>query len=115
MLAAAWDLAKAVSKYLSIPMTSPVERISGPSSESTTLPSGVRKRAKGSTASFTETGAPSGRLAPSPVSGSILWTERRWAIDTPTPIIAAALASCTPVALEVNGTVREARGFASIT
>ncbi len=36
-------------------------------------------------------------------------------MDTPTPIIAAALASCTPVALEVNGTVREARGLASIT
>ena len=36
-------------------------------------------------------------------------------MDTPTPIIAAALASCTPVALEMNGTVREARGLASIT
>ena len=33
----------------------------------------------------------------------------------PVPISAAALAICTPVALETNGTVREARGLASIT
>ena len=72
LFAAAWLLAKAVSKCLSMPMTSPVERISGPSRESTTLPSGVRKRLNGSTASLTETGASSGRVEPSPVSGSIL-------------------------------------------
>ena len=33
----------------------------------------------------------------------------------PRPISTAALAICTPVAFDTNGTVRDARGFASIT
>ena len=42
---------------MSIPITSPVEGISGPSRLSTTDPPSVRNRLNGSTASFTETGA----------------------------------------------------------
>ena len=95
-------------------MTSPVDFISGPSTVSTPWPSTVRNRWNGSTASFTAIGASSGRSAPSPVAGSTP-AARRSAIDSPTAIRAAALASCTAVALETNGTVREARGLASIT
>ena len=40
---------------------------------------------------------------------------RRSAIDSPSISRAAALASCVAVALETNGTVREARGLASMT
>ena len=43
-----WLLAKAISKELSSPITSPVDFISGPSTVST-----PGKRAKGNTASFT--------------------------------------------------------------
>ena len=43
-----WLLAKATAKSRSMPITSPVERISGPSTVST-----PGKRAKGNTASFT--------------------------------------------------------------
>ena len=52
--AAACDLANALGKSTSIPITSPVDRISGPKSESTYLPSLVAKRLNGSTASLTE-------------------------------------------------------------
>ncbi len=38
-----------------------------------------------------------------------------WASVLPTMQRAATLASCTPVALETKGTVREARGFTSST
>ena len=48
--AAAWALANAVGKSWAIPMTSPVERISGPSSESAPA-----NRSKGSTTSLTHT------------------------------------------------------------
>ena len=48
--AAAWALANAVGKSGAIPITSPVERISGPSSESEPA-----KRSNGSTASLTQT------------------------------------------------------------
>ncbi len=48
--AAAWALANAVGKSAAIPITSPVERISGPSSESAPA-----KRLNGSTASLTHT------------------------------------------------------------
>ena len=41
--------------------------------------------------------------------------SRKDAIESPTWMRAAALASCTPVAFEAKGTVREARGFASMT
>ena len=40
---------------------------------------------------------------------------RKSAIDTPVDIKAAALANAIPVALATNGTVLEARGFASST
>ncbi len=63
--AASWLFANAVGKSRSIPITSPVERISGPSTESTIRPSLVRKRLKGSTASLTATGASSGTREPS--------------------------------------------------
>ena len=53
------DLANAVPKSASKPMTSPVERISGPSTVSTTWPSVVRNRLNGSTASLTAIGASS--------------------------------------------------------
>ena len=64
-------MAKARGKSASMPITSPVERISGPSRVSTTLPSVVRNRLNGSTASLTETGASSGSVPPSPEAGSI--------------------------------------------
>src|SRR5271165_6457580 len=101
--AAAWALAKAVGKSRAMPMTSPVERISGPSTASE--PS---KRSKGSTASLTETCSPK----PSP------WREgasSSSAMRSPSMMRQASLASGTPTALETNGTVREARGLASIT
>jgi hypothetical protein len=55
-----------VPKSVSMPMTSPVERISGPSRASTTSPSAVRNRLNGSTASLTDIGAWAGRVPPSP-------------------------------------------------
>ena len=97
--AAAWALAKAVGKSGAMPITSPVERISGPSSASE-----PGKRSKGRTASLTETYSQRG-------SGG----RPKLAIDSPSMIRQASLASGTPVALETNGTVREARGLASIT
>ena len=79
-------------------MTSPVDFISGPSTESAPA-----KRAKGSTASLTLT-CPAG-------AGGISWSARR----SPSISRQAILASGAPVALETKGTVREARGLASIT
>ena len=81
-----------------MPITSPVLFISGPSTESAPA-----KRAKGSTASLTLTcsGGPSGSSWSASLSPSI---SR-----------AAIFASGTPIALETKGTVREARGLASIT
>ena len=55
--AAAWALAKAVGKSRPTPMTSPVERISGPSSASEPA-----NRSKGSTASLTATWSPRHRV-----------------------------------------------------
>ena len=95
-------------------MTSPVERISGPSRLSTTLPSLVRKRLKGRTASLTDIGAWAGIRPPSPVGGSIP-SARSSAMVAPSITRAAALAIGTPVALATKGTVREARGLASST
>ena len=91
-------------------MTSPVERISGPKTASTPLPSVRRKRFQGRTASLTETP----RATPSPVAGSNP-SARSSAIVAPTEILAAAFANATPVALLTNGTVRDARGLASRT
>ena len=81
-----------------MPITSPVLFISGPSTESAPA-----KRAKGSTASLTLTcsGGPSGSS----------WSARR----SPSISRQASFASGTPIALETKGTVREARGLASIT
>ena len=42
-------------------------------------------------------------------------SSRSRAMDRPIMIHAAASATETPVALDTNGTVREARGLASIT
>jgi hypothetical protein len=95
-------------------MTSPVERISGPSTVSTTVPSAVRNRLKGSTASLTAIGASSGRSPPSPSAGRTP-SARSSAIDSPAMTRAAAFASDVPVAFDTKGTVRDARGFASST
>ena len=98
--AAAWALAKAVGKSRAMPMTSPVERISGPR-----IASEPSKRSNGSTASLTLTW--SARIGSSGRSRS--------AIRSPSMIRQASLASGMPIALETNGTVREARGLASMT
>ncbi len=95
-------------------MTSPVDFISGPSSESTCEPSALRKRLNGSTASLTAIGACGDTLAPSPDLTSRP-SSRSWAIVAPSMIRAQALANGTAVALETNGTVRLARGLASST
>ncbi len=112
--AAAWDLANAVGKSTSNPITSPVERISGPRMASTICPSAVRNRRNGSTASFTAIGASRPIRPPSPCAGSTP-EARSSAIVAPAITRAAALASGTPVALATNGTVRLARGLASRT
>jgi hypothetical protein len=67
----------------------------------------------GSTASFTDTGASSGTTEPS-CSGSSpsAFSE---AMVYPTMMREAAFANGMPSALETNGTVRLARGFASST
>ena len=83
------------------PITSPVERISGPSSASAPA-----KRSNGSTASLTDdvvAAVGSARAG------------RRSASRSPSMTRQASLASGSPVALDTNGTVREARGLASIT
>ena len=101
--AANCDLAKAIPTEMSMPMTSPVERISGPSTASTS-----GKRLHGSTASLTAMWSPStfGRSRPSSANSAKV---------APHMTRAATLTSGTPVAFATNGTVREARGFASIT
>ena len=104
---AIWLLAKARAKAAdrgspsrrqSRPMTSPVERISGPSTVST-----PGKRAKGNTASFTA-----------------MWSEegpgrRNWASFSPAMTLAAMAATGAPMALATKGTVRDARGLTSST
>ena len=111
---AACDLAYAVPNDASMPITSPVDFISGPSTVSTPWPSTSRKRPNGSTASLTAIGASSGSEPPSP-SACSRPSARSSAIVAPSEIRAAALASGTAVALETNGTVRDARGLASST
>ena len=93
-----WALAKAMPKESSKPMTSPVDRISGPRRVSTS------KRLKGNAASFTATPGTSGS------SGMFRSANRSPAITR-----AASRASGTPVALLTKGTVRLARGFTSRT
>jgi hypothetical protein len=77
-------------------------------------PAGVRNRLNGSTASLTASGARAPGVPPSPVAGSMP-SARRSAIVAPSMMRAAALASGTAVALDTNGTVRDARGLASRT
>ena len=79
-------------------MTSPVERISGPSTVST-----PGKRANGNTASLTPTWPSSPALAGKAESAS------------PAISRAAILAIGSPITLATKGTVREARGFTSST
>ncbi len=92
-------MANAAGKSIAIPITSPVDRISGPSTMST-----PGNFANGNTASFTETYRGTGS-AVIPCSSSV----------RPTITRAAACARFSPVAFETNGTVRDARGFTSST
>ena len=78
-------------------MTSPVDRISGPSTVST-----PGKRANGNTASLT------------PIWSSAAAPGRSLSVS-PAIIRAAILAIGMPITLATNGTVREARGFTSST
>jgi hypothetical protein len=84
---------------MSIPMTSPVERISGPSTTST----------------------PGNLVNGKTLSLTLVWAGRgasvtpRASSDWPAITLAASFAHGTPVALETNGTVREARGLTSST
>ena len=97
----AWicDFANARPKSESIPITSPVLFISGPSSVST-----PGNFTNGKTASFTEKWR--GTISSvKPSSASVL----------PAITCAASFASGTPIALDTNGTVRDARGFTSST
>ena len=82
-----------------MPMTSPVDFISGPSTVSA-----PGKRPKGMTASFTLKCSKRRSSGGSPKSASL----------SPAMTRAAHFASGTPVAFEVKGTVRLARGFASM-
>ncbi len=101
--AASWDFTKARPGVRSMPMTSPVLRISGPRTASAS-----GNRLNGSTASLIATWSPSTRSHIRP-------SARSSARVAPTMIRLATLASGTPVALATNGTVRLARGLASIT
>ncbi len=94
-----WLLAKAISNEPSMPITSPVDFISGPSTVST-----PGKRAKGNTASFTARCFGRVRL-------------RLEAAESFSPAMtrAAILATGMPITLATNGTVREARGLTSST
>ena len=91
-------LASAVGRSDALAITSPVERISGPSTGSA-----PGKRANGSTAAFTLTccGRGVGRSR----------SRSFW----PAASLQAASTRLIPIAFEANGTVREARGFASRT
>ena len=84
--------------------------ISGPSTESTPVPSILLNLLNGNTASLTDT--PFG--FPSPDAGSIP-SLRNCSILEPVAINAAFLAKAIPVALATNGTVLDALGLASKT
>mmetsp|Transcript_10712 Transcript_10712/g.39664 ORF Transcript_10712/g.39664 Transcript_10712/m.39664 type:complete len:259 (-) Transcript_10712:2759-3535(-) len=96
--AASCALAYALVKSLSIPMTSPVERISGPRRVS--APANL---SKGRTASFTAT-----------------WLSLGSSVKLMSLSVAPAItsdayfASGCPIAFATKGTVRDARGFASM-
>ena len=95
---AIWLFAKAIPKFLSNPITSPVDFISGPNNKSL-----LGNLLKGNTASLT---------AYIPFDLSF-----RLKLDNFSPDITrdAILASGKPLALETNGTVLLALGFTSIT
>ena len=96
--AAICALANAIPNARSMPITSPVDFISGPRTVST--PGNLMK---GNTASLTLTwGGTISRVKPT--SSRVLPAMTR----------AASLASGTPIALLTNGTVRDARGLTSI-
>jgi hypothetical protein len=97
--AAIWLLAKAMGKSASMPMTSPVLRISGPRMTST--PGNL---AKGKTTSFTAV-----------CFGGVGSTMPSSASDLPIISLAAILAKGWPWALETKGTVRLARGLTAWT
>ena len=92
--------ANAVGRSAALAITSPVERISGPSTGSA-----PGKRANGSTAAFTLTCA---RLA-------LARAGRGRRASRPAASRQAASTRLTPIAFDANGTVREARGFTSST
>ncbi len=92
-------LSKAVAKSSPIPITSPVERISGPRIGST-----PRNLLNGNTASFTLK-----------CFGIISLVKFSSFNVLPAITRAAILASGALIALDTNGTVREARGLTSIT
>ena len=97
--AAIWLLAKASGNFSSIPITSPVDRISGPRMMST-----PENREKGKTLSLTEVcRGQSSSITPCSAS------------ETPAMILAAIFASGRPVAFETKGDVRLARGLTSST
>ena len=81
---------------------------------STEIPSTVRKRLNGMTASLTAIGAEESSVVPSPVARNSP-SSRNCCTVAPSMMRAAALASGVAVALETKGTVREARGLASKT
>jgi hypothetical protein len=97
--AASCAFANALPNDVEIPITSPVERISGPSSGSNS-----RNLVNGKTASFTEW-----------YGGTISSVKPMDSSDSPTMHRAATEANGTPIALETNGIVREPRGFTSRT
>ena len=92
-------LAKAIPNESAMPITSPVDRISGPRMRSTPC-----SLLKGNTASLTAT-----------YGWSTSSCRPRSSSVAPVMIAAARLASGTPVVFETNGTVREPRGFTSST
>ena len=96
--AAIWALANAAYKSLSIPITSPVDFISGPNMVST-----LGNLINGNTDSFTQKWSIS-KLSGKPNSSK----------DFPAIILEAIFAKGTPTAFEINGTVLLARGFTSI-
>ena len=87
-----------MAKSASMPITSPVDFISGPSTGS--VPGNL---ANGNTASLTAIWSHLGR------------TRLKLARLSPAITRAAILAIGSPITLATNGTVREARGFTSST
>src|SRR5215207_1479973 len=110
---ATWLLAKAVPKPMSRPMTSPVDFISGPRMMSTDIPSTVRNRLKGITASLTAIGADVSSVEPS-LSRRRRPSPRSSAMVAPSMTRDAALASGVAVALETNGTGRARIGLQDV-